>query len=104
MTVVFRSPIAFLVSGELVSSRPPPAQPEANPLLAVYLEKRTVLVRFFTARTGSAAEAEDLVQSLYFKVTQIDGGDIRNGLTYLYRLGLNQMIDQLRSSHRLRFS
>lgn len=73
-----------------------------SPLTRLYLERRIELVRFFTARAGSAAVAEDIVQELYLKVQQIDATDIRNEMAYLYRLGLNLMIDRLRSEVRSR--
>ena len=77
-----------------------PAHPAA--LLEVYLAKRPDLVRFFTARTGSGAEAEDIVQALYFKVVQVKDAEVLYGVAYLYRLGMNLMIDQYRSSRRSR--
>ncbi len=75
---------------------------DGNPLLRLYLTKRSDLVRFFTARTGSAAEAEDLVQEVYFKIVQADRVEVENGPAYLYRLGLNLMLDRYRSAHRRR--
>ena len=68
--------------------------------MRLYLEKRVHFVRFFTARTGSKAEAEDLVQALYFKVRQAESPDILNGMAYIYRLGMNLMLDRLRSERR----
>ena len=64
------------------------------------MEKRAGLVRFFAARTGSATEAEDLVQALYFKIVQADAVEVRHGVAYLYRLGLNLMVDHYRSARR----
>jgi hypothetical protein len=43
---------------ELGSKRP------TDPLLEIYLERRANLVRFFAARSGSLAVAEDLAQEL----------------------------------------
>ena len=79
---------------------PPDRRPDPGPLLELYMAKRARLVRFFAARTGSAAEAEDLVQALYFKIMQADEVEIRHGVAYLYRLGLNLMVDHYRSSRR----
>lgn len=82
-------------------AHPPSAQSnEQNDLLRLYLEKRADLVRFFTARTGSPLEAEDLVQELYFRVSQGSSEELRNGSAYLYRLGMNLMIDRHRSTRR----
>ena len=74
--------------------------PVSEDLLGQYLAKRADLVRFFTARTGSAVEAEDVVQELYFKIAEIGAGEIENGSAYLYRLGLNLMLDRYRSTQR----
>ena len=82
-------------------TRPPPdLGPGPGALLELYLEKRNALVRFFTARTGSASEAEDLVQALYFKVTHVNSAEIQHGAAFLYRLGLNLMVDHFRSARR----
>jgi RNA polymerase sigma factor (sigma-70 family) len=72
-----------------------------NPLLAVYLEKRPNLVRFFAARLGSLETAEDLAQDLYLKLSimeQID--EIQNPMALLYRMGANLMLDRLRRDKR----
>ena len=47
------------------------AQPAKAELLAVYLDRRPALVRFFTARTGSADRAEDIVQDIYVRLQAI---------------------------------
>jgi len=71
-------------------------------LLALYEEKRLSLVRLFTARLRSRAEAEDLVQELYFKVTAIEGdaASVGGGAALLYRMAENLMLDRLRSAQR----
>ena len=72
-----------------------------NPLLAVYLEKRPNLVRFFAARLGSLEAAEDLAQDLYIKVSNLEPGDeILNPMAMLYRMGANLMLDRLRRERR----
>src|SRR4051812_34956708 len=43
-----------------------------DPLLEIYLERRANLVRFFAARCGSPAVAEDLAQELYVKLATRD--------------------------------
>jgi RNA polymerase sigma-70 factor (ECF subfamily) len=69
-------------------------------LVALYLEKRADLVRFFTARTGSPAEAEDIVQEIYLKVARASGAEVANGAAWLYRLGSNVLLDRVRGARR----
>lgn len=72
-------------------------------LLDVYLRKRVDLVRFFTIRLGTAAEAEDLVQEVFLKISAIETQvDIRDPAAYLYRIGSNLLVDRLRMEMRLR--
>jgi RNA polymerase sigma factor (sigma-70 family) len=73
---------------------------KASSLLQSYLAKRAELVRFFTARMRSEASAEDLVQEIYLRISRTDAGDIRDPTAFLYRLGWNLMLDQLRSQRR----
>ena len=70
-------------------------------LLQLYLEKRPSLVRFFAARLGSVAAAEDLVQELYLKLAALDPHTpIDNPSAFLYRAGQNLMLDRLRQDKR----
>ena len=70
-------------------------------LVALYLERRRDLIRFFTLRLRSAAAAEDLVQDIYVRLSALDDAtDIQNPVGYLYRLGTNLMLDRLRSERR----
>lgn len=72
-----------------------------TPLVAAYFERRMELKRFFLARLHSMAEAEDLVQDLYLKITAANSDDeIRNPGAYLYRLAANLMLDRLRRQRR----
>lgn len=71
----------------------------SSPLMAVYLRKRAELVRFFTARTSSPTEAEDIVQEIYLKISR-GGADPDNNAAYLYRLGANVMLDRARARRR----
>ena len=57
-------------------------------------------MRFLTARTGSAAEAEDIVQDMFLKVQAIDPAGIENPTAFLYRLASNLFVDRLRSARR----
>jgi RNA polymerase sigma factor (sigma-70 family) len=70
-------------------------------LLGLYEEKRANLVRFFAARLGSRAEAEDLVQDLYIRISGMENlGPIDNPSALLHRIGSNLMLDRMRSQKR----
>ncbi len=72
-----------------------------NPVLAVYLEKRPNLVRFFAARLGSLEASEDLAQDLYMKVAALGPiEDLQSPMALLYRMGANLMLDRLRQERR----
>ena len=75
------------------------AEPAAGDLLVVYLEKRPALVRFFTARLGSSAAAEDLVQDIYLKLASAPP-DVGSPSAFLYRLGYNLMLDRVKQQRR----
>jgi RNA polymerase sigma-70 factor (ECF subfamily) len=78
-----------------------PSEARLNPLVATYLEKREALLRFFTARLGSPAAAEDLVQDIYVKLCTLDSETaVMNEAAFLYRLGSNLMLDRLRQQRR----
>jgi RNA polymerase sigma factor (sigma-70 family) len=83
-----------------VAADGPPASQD-DPLLALYLERRANLVRFFAARAGSAAAAEDLAQELYLKLAIRDPGTAaENPLALIYRIALNLMLDRARGEAR----
>ena len=70
-------------------------------LIALYLERRPDLVRFFTLRLRSPAAAEDLVQDIYVRLSGMEQpADIQHPMAYLYRLGSNLMLDRLRGERR----
>ena len=70
-------------------------------LLAVYLERRDALVRFFAPRLRSPVAAEDLVQDIYLRIVAVEPGrEVRDAGGYLYRLGTNLMLDRIRSERR----
>lgn len=70
-------------------------------LLGLYEKKRANLVRFFAARLGSRAEAEDLVQDLYIRINGMASmGPVDNPSALLHRIGSNLMLDRLRSQKR----
>lgn len=60
-----------------------------------------MLVRLFTARLGSVAAAEDLVQEIYVKIATVgDEAPVANLVGYLYRIGWNLMLDSRRGARR----
>lgn len=70
-------------------------------LLSLYAEKRANLVRFFAARLNSRAEAEDLVQDLYLRISGMElAGPVESPAALLHRIGSNLMLDRLRSQKR----
>jgi RNA polymerase sigma factor (sigma-70 family) len=70
-------------------------------LLAAYLDKRSDLVRFLTARLGSIAAAEDLVQDLYVRLATIElVAVVENPSAFLYRAAINLMLDRGRGDRR----
>jgi RNA polymerase sigma-70 factor (ECF subfamily) len=70
-------------------------------VLDAFLLRRADLVRFFTARLGSAAEAEDLVQEIYLRIAGMpEATEVGNAAGYLYRVGANLMLQRLRGARR----
>jgi len=70
----------------------------------VLAANRPQLVRFFAGRTGSVAEAEDVVQEIWLHIGRpTDGpvaGPIANPLAYLHRIGMNIVLDRVRANGR----
>ena len=86
-----------------MSSSPFPDDENADPLLAIYFEKRAHLIRFFAARTRSIAAAEDLAQDLYLKLAaRKDTAEAQAPAAMLYRIATNLMLDAARGSQRSR--
>lgn len=73
---------------------------DAAGLTAVLVANRPQLIRFFTSRTGSAAEAEDIVQEIWLHVARADTGPVVNPLAYLHRVGMNIVLDRVRERQR----
>lgn len=69
-------------------------------LEAIYREARGDLLRFLTARTGDAGEAEDVLQELWIKLQTLPGGPVAHGRAYLYRMAQNLVVDRLRARQR----
>lgn len=78
-----------------------PAARPTDPLLEIYLERRANLLRFFAARTGSRAVAEDLAQELYVKLATRDPTVAAgNPVALIYRMATNVMLDRARGEAR----
>lgn len=72
-----------------------------TPLIEAYLEKRTMLVRYFTARTRDAHVAEDIVQELYLKIAdRIDQTGVDNPSAFLFRAANNIWLNRMRTEGR----
>ena len=72
-----------------------------DPLVQTYMARRANLVRFFAARTGSPAAAEDLAQELYLKLAARSSGEAaENPMAMIYKIALNLMLDRARGEAR----
>lgn len=69
-------------------------------LAGLYRMHRAELLRFLVARTGNAAEAEDVVQEVWFKIADLQTGPIANGKSYLFRIAHNLVLDRVRERKR----
>jgi len=70
-------------------------------LLETYLLHRDALKRFLVARLGAEAEAEDLVQELYFRLDRATiVADVENPVAYLYKMAFNLARDHRRERQR----
>lgn len=69
-------------------------------LTAVLTANRPQLLRFFASRTGSPAEAEDVVQEIWLHVARAETGPVANPLAFLHRVGMNILLDRVRERKR----
>jgi RNA polymerase sigma-70 factor (ECF subfamily) len=82
----------------MADSREPPTH---DPVLRAYFDRRANLVRFFAAKAGSIAAAEDLAQDLYLKLAaRPTEGEVQNPVGLLYRIAANLMLDRARGDRR----
>jgi RNA polymerase sigma factor (sigma-70 family) len=58
------------------------------------------LLRFCAARTGDAAEAEDVIQDLWLRVETRRPGPVDNPRSYLFRMANNIIVDRQREARR----
>jgi RNA polymerase sigma-70 factor (ECF subfamily) len=71
-----------------------------NGLAELYVVHRAQLLRFLRARSGDAAEAEDMVQELWLRLQRPDIGPVGNGRAYLFQMANNMVLDRARSRQR----
>jgi RNA polymerase sigma-70 factor (ECF subfamily) len=69
-------------------------------LKAVFLTQRPTLMRLMTARLGSAADAEDLLQDLWLKIETLPQQALSNPEAYLFRVASNLAADRRLSMAR----
>jgi RNA polymerase sigma-70 factor (ECF subfamily) len=62
--------------------------------------KRVELRRFLVARTGSEADADDLLSELWIRANATPTGPIANPEGYLFRMANNIVLDRLREARR----
>jgi RNA polymerase sigma-70 factor (ECF subfamily) len=87
------------MSAAIASMTSPPAN---GGLVRLYEAHRAEILRYLRARTGDAAEAEDVVQELWLKLQSAGSGPVANGRAYLFRMAHNLVLDRLRERHRRR--
>ena len=69
-------------------------------LVQLYSQHRAQLLRFLCARTGDAAEAEDIVQELWLRLRTQRVGPVSNGRAYLFQMANNLALDRARERQR----
>ena len=69
-------------------------------LLQCYEGQRTQLLRFLVARSGDAAEAEDLLQDLWLRLQSVKPGPVANPRAYLFQMANNLVLDRVRERRR----
>jgi RNA polymerase sigma factor (sigma-70 family) len=63
-------------------------------------EQRLDLRRFLIARTGSEADADDVLSELWIKANSAQAGPISNPKGYLFRMANNLVLDRVREANR----
>ena len=69
-------------------------------LLGTFEGRRAELRRFLVARTGSEAEADDLLSELWIKISANRPGPVANPKSYIFRMANNLVLDRLREFRR----
>lgn len=74
---------------------------DKDKLMAAFVAQRSAVLRFFTARTGNPATAEDLTQDIWRRIEGLAGDlAVANPLSYLRRMAANLAVDHRRSPER----
>ncbi|MDC7694344.1 sigma-70 family RNA polymerase sigma factor [Asticcacaulis sp. DXS10W] len=73
----------------------------SSALIEAYLQKRAMLVRYFTGRTRNAEQAEDIVQALYLKIERLPPDYAADNPTaFLFRAGTHILLNEIRTRRR----
>jgi len=67
---------------------------------AVFLANRALVRRLLLARTGNAADAEDIVQEMWLRIEQARIGPVADPLAYLMRMANNLATDRQTAARR----
>jgi len=86
-----------LQDGDLIALTPAPS---TQGLIQALESTRAELRRFLIARTGSEAEADDLVSELWIKVNGSHSGPVANPKNYLFKMANNLVLDRRRELQR----
>jgi RNA polymerase sigma-70 factor (ECF subfamily) len=76
------------------------ASASGDGLALLLSQHRAPLLRFLRARTGDAAEAEDVVQELWLRLRTQPVGPVSNGRAYLFQMANNLVLDRVRERQR----
>lgn len=77
--------------------------PAKSGLLDEFLARREKIERFLVARLGNSADAEDVLQEMFVRLTRAQiAGDVRDPAAYLFRMALNEARDYRRGLARSR--
>ncbi len=71
-------------------------------LSAHFTAMRAELLRFLAARMGSRADADDLMQDLWLRLSALESGPVANPRAYLFRMAHNIANDLVRERTRRR--
>lgn len=78
----------------------PDATHAGTGLRQLYDDHRSDLRRFLIARTGSVADADDVLQEVWLRLNAVSSGPIANGRAYLFRMAQNLVLDRLKKQRR----
>jgi RNA polymerase sigma-70 factor, ECF subfamily len=77
-----------------------PSPPRAPDLERIFLEHQSRVYRAAYRVTGSASDAEDVLQTVFLRLVRSGGlPDVTHLTSYLYRTSVNAALDLLRARH-----